>query len=134
MSKDETTQTISRKKILLALFGMALVLAAAWLIRGSALYERTDDAHVDGRVMPLSAQITGQVQQVAVVEGQLVHAGEVLAVIDQRDYRVAVFQALANLAYSQNAAASYFNVAITISSLLKNLVFEVFSFSVLSFR
>jgi membrane fusion protein (multidrug efflux system) len=116
MSGNETTQTISRKKMLLALVGMALVLAAAWLIRGSVLYERTDDAQVDGRVMPLSAQITGQVQQVAVVEGQLVHAGDVLAVIDQRNYRVAVLQALANLAYAQNAAAtSYFNAAITIS-------------------
>jgi hypothetical protein len=46
--------------MLLALVGMALVLAAVWLIRESFLYESTDDAQVDGRVMPLSAQITGQ--------------------------------------------------------------------------
>jgi membrane fusion protein, multidrug efflux system len=122
MSKNETTQTISCKKMLLALIGMALVLAAVWLIRGSFLYESTDDAQVNGRVMPLSAQITGQVQQVAVVEGQLVHAGDVLAVIDQRDYRVAVFQALANLDYAQNAAAtSYFNAANTISRVYSKL-------------
>jgi len=107
---------IKRKKMLLAPVGIMLVLAAAWLIRGSFLYESTDDAQVDGRVMPLSARIAGQVQQVAVVEGQLVHAGDVVAVIDQRDYRVAVLEALANLAHAQNTAATlYLNAVLTIT-------------------
>jgi membrane fusion protein (multidrug efflux system) len=81
------------------------------------LYERTDEAQVDGRVMPLSARINGQVQQVNVVDGQLVHAGDVLAVIDQREFSIAVLEALASLAYAQNTAATlYFNAALTITS------------------
>jgi multidrug resistance efflux pump len=108
---------IRKNKLLLALVGLVFVLSAAWYICRSVLYERTDDAQVNARIIPLSARITGQVQQVNVVEGQLVHAGDVLAVIDQRDYSIAVLEALANLAYAQNSTATlYFNAAITITS------------------
>jgi membrane fusion protein (multidrug efflux system) len=65
----------------------------------------------------VSARINGQVQQVHVIEGQLVHAGDVLAVMDQRECSIAVTQAMANVAYAQNTAASlYFNAAITVTS------------------
>ena len=100
--------------MLIAPITFVVVIAAGWLIRNSAIYERTDEAQVDGRILPLSARITGHVQQVNVVDGQLVHAGDVLAVIDQRAYSIAVFAALANLAYAQNTAATlYFKAAIT---------------------
>jgi multidrug resistance efflux pump len=59
---------IRNNKPLLALMGLASVLSAAWHIGGSLLYERTDDAQVNARIIPLSARITGQVQQVNVVE------------------------------------------------------------------
>jgi multidrug resistance efflux pump len=109
--------SIRNNKLLLALVGLVFVLSAAWLIRNSVLYERTDDAQVNARIIPLSARITGQVQQVTLVEGQLVHAGDVSAVMDQRDYSIAVYKALANLAYAENIAASlYYDAAITVSS------------------
>jgi membrane fusion protein (multidrug efflux system) len=108
---------LTHKRMLIASISLVVVIAAGWLIRGSVLYERTDEAQVDGRIMPLSARINGQIQQVNVVDGQLVHAGDVLAVIDQREYSVAVIEALASLAYAQNTAAtSHFNAALTITS------------------
>src|SRR6266478_3625877 len=49
--------------------------------------------------------------------GQLVHAGDVLVVMDQSECSIAVNQAMANVAYAQNTAASlYFNAAITVTS------------------
>jgi membrane fusion protein (multidrug efflux system) len=56
--------------------------------------------------MPLSARINGQVLEVHVIEGQLVHAGDVLVVIDPKDYKIAVEQAKANLSDAQASAAS----------------------------
>jgi len=56
--------------------------------------------------MPLSARISGQVQEVRVIEGQLVHAGDVLVVIDPKDYKIAVDQAKANLADAAATATS----------------------------
>ena len=55
-------------------------------------------------------RINGQIQQVNVIEGQVVYAGDVLAVIDQREYGIAVCKALADLAYAEN------NAAITVTS------------------
>jgi membrane fusion protein (multidrug efflux system) len=56
------------------------------------------------------------VEQVHVVQGQLVHAGDVLAFTDQKEYKIALYQAMANLTYALDTAAiSYFNIATTIS-------------------
>jgi membrane fusion protein (multidrug efflux system) len=89
-------------------------LVSTWLILDSLVYERTDDAQIEGHIMPLTARINGHVQQVNVVEGQMVHVGDVVAVLEQKEYSIAVYQALAKLAYAENTAASlYYNAAIT---------------------
>lgn len=69
-------------------------------------YESTDDAQIEGNVMPLSARIAGHVHRVFAVQGQLVHAGDVLVTIDPRDFQIAVDQAKANLADAKATAAS----------------------------
>jgi membrane fusion protein (multidrug efflux system) len=95
-----------RTKLLISIGVIVAVLLAGYFIRNAFLYEDTDDAQVNGHVMPLSARISGQVQEVRVIEGQVVHAGDVLIVIDQKDYKVAVDQAKANLADAEATAAS----------------------------
>ena len=106
-----------RKRALIASIMLVVVIAAGWLIRDSTIYERTDQAQVDGRILPVSARINGHAEQVNVVDGQLVRAGDVLAIIDQRAYSIAVVEALANLAYAENTAASlYFKAAITVTA------------------
>src|SRR2546427_143665 len=65
---------LPHKKMLAATLGIVIGIAAAYLIRDSVLYERTADAHVNGQILPMSARINGQVQEVKVIEGQLVHA------------------------------------------------------------
>jgi len=93
------------KIILAAIAALPLVAGGAWFMHNAWLHEDTDDAQVDGHIMPLSARITGHVQQVNVVEGQTVHAGEVLVVIDPSDYKVAAEQAKANLADAEATAS-----------------------------
>jgi membrane fusion protein (multidrug efflux system) len=111
-----------RRKKLLIIAGALLVLVGAYFIRNAFLYEGTDDAQVDGHIMPLSAKISGQVQQVNFIEGQVVNAGDVLVLIDPKDYRVADDQALANLADAEaSAAGSHFNVPITSASAYSGL-------------
>jgi membrane fusion protein, multidrug efflux system len=91
-----------------------LLLAGFFLWRYFASYESTDDAEVDGHLMPLSARISGYVQKVNVDDNQYVKAGTVLIEIDPRDYQTALDQARANLANSQATAdAQNLNVPIT---------------------
>jgi membrane fusion protein, multidrug efflux system len=77
-------------------------------------YESTDDAEVDGHLMPLSARISGYVVKVNVDDNQEVKAGTVLAEIDPKDFQVALDQAKAQLADAQGSAqALNINVPIT---------------------
>src|SRR6266478_6738811 len=108
------------RKILAILLGV--LLGGGYFIRNAFLYEDTDDAQVDGHIMPLSARINGYVHEVPVIEGQLVHAGDVLVTIDPKDYRIAVDQAEAAFADAQaSAASSRFNIPITSVTTRSNL-------------
>ncbi|MGA8556464.1 MAG: biotin/lipoyl-binding protein, partial [Candidatus Acidiferrales bacterium] len=78
-------------------------------------YESTDDAEVDGHLMPLSARISGYIDKVNVDDNQYVAKGTVLAEIDPRDYQVAVDQARAQLADAQ-ASAEALNINVPITS------------------
>jgi membrane fusion protein, multidrug efflux system len=60
-------------------------------------FESTDDAFIDARVVPISAEVAGEIVGVPVTDNQLVKAGAVLIRIDPRDYRAALAQAKAEL-------------------------------------
>src|SRR5580698_8845420 len=99
-----------------------VIIGGGLFVRNSLAWESTDDAQVNGHIMPLSARINGYVLEVPVIEGQLVHAGDVLVAIDPKDYRIAVEQAQATFADSQaTAISSRFNVPITSVTTQSNL-------------
>jgi len=90
-----------------------LIIAALIVIVGGIFawryfssYESTDDAQVDGHLMPISARISGYVSKVNIDDNQYVHAGDVLVEIDPRDYQVAVDQAKAAFADAEATAQS----------------------------
>jgi membrane fusion protein (multidrug efflux system) len=78
-------------------------------------YESTDDAQVDGHLMPLSTRISGYVIKVNVDDNQEVPAGYVLAEIDPKDYQVAVDNARADLAAAE-ATAQSLNITVPVTS------------------
>jgi membrane fusion protein, multidrug efflux system len=79
-------------------------------------YESTDDAEVDGHLMPVSARIPGYVIKVNVDDNQYVQQGYVLAEMDPRDYQVALEKAQADLADAQ-ATAQSLNINVPITSI-----------------
>jgi len=64
----------------------------------------TDDAQVDGHIIPIAAKIYGDVSEVAVLDNQAVKAGQVLVRIDPRDYQARADQAKAALALAESQA------------------------------
>jgi membrane fusion protein (multidrug efflux system) len=101
---------------------LALVLGTGYFARNAFLFEGTDDAQVDGHIMPLSARINGYVLEVPVIEGQLVHAGDVVVTIDPKDFEITMHQAQATLADAlASAASSRFNVPISSVTTQSNL-------------
>ena len=73
-----------------------------WLLLSK--FESTDDAEVDGQIYAISSRITGHVIDVKVEDEQEVKTGDVLVVLDPKDYEVAVAKARADLA---DAVATY---------------------------
>jgi membrane fusion protein (multidrug efflux system) len=76
---------------------LAAALAAGWFgwnywTEGRFVQE-TEDAYVGGDITVLSSKVAGNIASVAVTDNQLVHAGDVLVRIDDRDYRAALAKA-----------------------------------------
>jgi membrane fusion protein (multidrug efflux system) len=69
--------------------------------------QSTDDAYVESDISAISPRIDGYIQEVRVVDNQAVKSGDVLAVIDDRDFRARLDQARASLATDEAAVATY---------------------------
>jgi membrane fusion protein, multidrug efflux system len=70
-------------------------------------FESTDDAFIQARQFAVAPKVSGYITAVPVTDNQHVAAGEVIARIDDRDYRIALEQAQAQVAA---AAASIQNI------------------------
>ncbi|MBV8552425.1 MAG: HlyD family secretion protein [Acidobacteriaceae bacterium] len=99
--------------VLLALVVVGLIVAIpVWAYYSSR--ESTDDAEVDGHIVPISPRISGTIISVLVNDNQQVHAGQELVRLDPNDYQVALAQAEAALATAEaNTVESQVNVPIT---------------------
>ena len=98
---------VRRKHVVLAVVGLAALGGAAWGAKqwsyGRA-HESTDNAQVDGHIVPVIAKVGGYVRAVSVVENQPVAAGALLVQLDDADYRVRLQQAEAELAAARATA------------------------------
>ena len=107
----ETTETPvapkrSRRRIL-------LIAAAAVVLIGGAFYWETtkdivstDDAFTDGRAVLIAPEVPGYVVKLAVTDNQRVKAGDLIVLIDPRDYITARDRAQATLALDQAQLAN----------------------------
>src|SRR5262249_18668580 len=89
-----------RTIVVIVVLAVAAVLAVvtAWNLPPFAGgVERTDNAYVRGLTMNVAPQVSGYVVSVEVRDYEQVHAGQVLAHIDDRIYKARVAAARANL-------------------------------------
>ncbi len=91
-SPDPRRPSYSRLKIRLLILLVLLVAGAALSPEFIYLmnHESTDDAYLAATIVPVSAEVKGQVVRMAIVDNQQVAAGDLLLVIDPQDYRLAL--------------------------------------------
>ncbi len=86
----------------LGLIVLIPVSAAGYLYWDNAgHFQTTDDAFIAARHFSIEPQVSGYITAVPVTDNQHVDAGAVIARIDDRNYRIAVDQAKAQLAHDQ---------------------------------
>lgn len=79
------------------LVALLVVLLFTWYIASDRYAPWTDQARVEGWIVPIAPKVSGRVVEVAVTADQRVAAGDLLARIDPRDYALAVERAESNL-------------------------------------
>jgi len=89
-----------------------------WYVAADRLAPWTDQARVQGFIIPITPEISGNVIKVNVVADQIVKTGELLLEIDPDDYELAVHRAESNLELAgQDVGASSANIDSTIAQL-----------------
>jgi membrane fusion protein, multidrug efflux system len=112
---EATKPSRSRFRWLMIAIAVIVVAVAifAWISYSSGR-ERTDDAQVDGHIVPVASKIYGNVVEVLVKDNQSVKAGDAIVRIDPRDYQLKVDQAKAALTLAEShLPASNINVPLT---------------------
>src|SRR5580692_1399756 len=110
----ETTSKISLKPSRQAIRRAALALVLTLGVAGAADFghyyfttgrylESTDDAYVKADSTIIAPKVSGYIAEVLVGDNQPVKAGQLLARIDDRDFRTALNQANADVAASEAA-------------------------------
>jgi len=97
-----------RRLLLIVLGAVALVVALVLAVRAlhyRAVHESTDDAQVDGHIVPVLARVGGYVSRVAVEDNAAVPAGALLVAIDSTEYSIKLAQADADAAAASAAVA-----------------------------
>lgn len=117
-TQEKRKRTDPRRKRTLRLIVIALIVVAIIVaIPVYAYYsvrESTDDAQVDGHVIPISSRISGNVLSVLINDNQGVRAGQELVRLDPADYKVAIAQAEAQVSSSEaDTQQSEENVPVT---------------------
>jgi membrane fusion protein (multidrug efflux system) len=119
------TPAQSRRRVAVAGIGLAATIGAAlfgyhyWTV--GRFLESTDDAYVGGDVTVIAPKVAGFIAEMAVTDNQMVHAGDLLVRLDDRDYKAALDRAtaavaaqtatLANLDASRQLQLSVINAA-----------------------
>ncbi|MGA8025583.1 MAG: HlyD family secretion protein [Bryobacteraceae bacterium] len=116
MTEAASPNTRGRRRAFTVFFIALLVIAAAGFLYWfhTRQFESTDDAEVDAHLNPISARVDGTITRVYVDDNQTVKAGDPLVDLDPSDYKVALDQALAQLAQARSmVVAQQPNVPIT---------------------
>ena len=101
---DEPDKPSTKKKFVLPIaivIGLVLLLWAFQKWNYGRSHQSTDNAQVDGHIVPVLAKVGGYVKTVNVSENDHVNAGQLLVQLDDADYRVRLQQAQADLAAAE---------------------------------
>jgi membrane fusion protein (multidrug efflux system) len=104
IGKKPWTGLLKRRPVVYAIGAMLLAAAVGGgyvYLDDAERFQSTDDAFIAARQSELAPKVSGYITAVPVTDNQHVAAGDVIARIDDRDYRIALDQAEAQVAAAQ---------------------------------
>ena len=113
IQETQTTKEEKRKVKKPAIITMGLIIAGliAYFVVDTIKYQSTDDAYVETTTVSVSPKVSGQIVDVLIKDNQFVKEGDLVARIDDTDYKVKVDQVTAQyertLLDQENAKANF---------------------------
>lgn len=99
------------KKSAIIIMGLVVAGLIAYFVVDTIKYQSTDDAYVETTTVSVAPKVSGQIVEVLIKDNQFVKEGDLVARIDDTDYKVKVDQINAQyeriLLNQENAKASY---------------------------
>lgn len=90
---------LSKKTIcFLGIGAIVIIFFSAKAIFHAYCYDSTDDAQIDGNIIPLRTMVTGYVKEIRVADNQQVKQGDTLVIFDTTDLKAKLHEAEALLA------------------------------------
>jgi membrane fusion protein (multidrug efflux system) len=94
-----------RSKVFLIIL-IVMILLGGWFgitkYVESQRHEETDDAQVEADIIPVIPRVSGYVTEVRVKDNQMVHKGDTLIILDDRDFTIILQQAEAALSTAES--------------------------------
>ena len=81
-----------KRTIALTVAVIVFVAVGIWVVN-EMQYQSTDDAYVETTTVNVSPRVSGQIEEVYVTDNQFVKEGDLVAIIDDADYKVKLEQA-----------------------------------------
>ncbi len=106
LEMTDTTPKKDRTRLAITVLVAILVVVGAGMWYHYKDRVSTDDAQIDGHLVPVSCKVYGSVEKILVEDNQPVKAGDVLVELDARDLKAKVDQAKAALAQAEAQAVS----------------------------
>ena len=111
MEQNTTPEQKPKKKLVFPIIlGLVLLIALGFTLKEYIFlqsHEETDDAQIDGDISPVIPRVPGYVTSINFQDNQLVHAGDTLVVLDDKDYKIKLDQAGAALNAAEKNVAAY---------------------------
>ncbi|WP_069658092.1 HlyD family secretion protein [Arcticibacter eurypsychrophilus] len=104
MQQQEGKSNSTKKRIQIlsiTIIALALLSYAGTTIHHAMTYESTDNAQIESNAIPVLSRVSGYINVFELKDYQSVKAGQLLITIDDREYKLAVQQALADLAVAK---------------------------------
>ncbi len=114
IEENDKNRLAVKKRYLVIFLAVIAILWGGLKLYEMLGYESTDDAYVETTTVSVSPKVAGEIVKVFVKDNQAVKAGDVVAIIDQRDYKVKLAQAEAayeRAILNQNNAQANLNAA-----------------------
>jgi membrane fusion protein (multidrug efflux system) len=105
--EQNTEQQSNKKRKILIILAVIAVIAAVVFYINSLRYQNTDDAYVESDLVQIAPRVSGQIEEIYIKDNQKIKEGDIIAKIDDTDYKVKLEQAQAlyeKALYSQKIA------------------------------